>query len=70
MQFKRLRMLKNITQDEIASQLCISRSTVAMWESGESMPRTDKLPQLAKIFGCTIDELFVQDEGAESGETP
>lgn len=53
-----LRKSKNLTQEELATMLGVTRSTVAMWETGEVLPRTDKLPALAKIFGCKIDELF------------
>lgn len=47
-----------ISQDELAKLLGVTRSTVAMWETGKSFPRADMLPQLAKILGCTIDDLF------------
>lgn len=52
------RSLLGLTQDEIASKLSISRTTISMWETGETMPRADKLPELAKILNCTIDSLF------------
>jgi transcriptional regulator with XRE-family HTH domain len=52
----------NLTQDELAERLKISRTTVTMWETGEAMPRADKLPELAKILGCTIDDLFKSEE--------
>ncbi|WP_442871465.1 helix-turn-helix domain-containing protein [Caproiciproducens sp.] len=35
-----------------------NQSTVAMWETGSSFPRSDRLPQLAKILGCHIDDLY------------
>ena len=47
-----------ITQEELAQKLSVDRSTVAKWESGEALPRTDKLPELARIFGCSVDDLF------------
>lgn len=56
--FKELRDKKGVTQQEIAKQLNISRTTVAMWENGSSKPRADKLVQLAQILGCTVDELL------------
>ena len=37
-------------------------STVAMWESGENVPRADKLPDLARVLGCTVDDLFRDSE--------
>ena len=58
MKIKELRLSKNLTQEDLAKKLIVDRSAVAMWETGKAMPRADKLPELAKILGCTIDELF------------
>lgn len=55
---KQFREAAKLTQEELANHLDISRTTVAMWETGESLPRADKLPQLAAILGCTIDKLL------------
>lgn len=60
------RQSKGLTQQNLADELKINRSTVAMWEAGESFPRADKLPQLARILGCTINDLFEADEKAAS----
>lgn len=53
-----LRINKGISQDGLAAELNISQQCVSMWETGERDPRTDKLPRLAKILGCSIDDLF------------
>lgn len=58
MDFKDIRLSLNLTQDDIAQKIGVKRSTVSMWETGESLPRADKLPELAKILGCTVDELL------------
>lgn len=55
---KQLRENANLTQQQLSDTLKIDRSTVAKWETGEAMPRADKLPELAKIFGCSIDDLY------------
>ena len=55
---KNLRMSANMTQLHMAQALNVCRSTVAMWESGKAMPRSDLLPKIAELLGCTIDELF------------
>lgn len=55
---KSLRDQAKLTQEDVAVKLNIDRSTIAKWETGEAMPRADKLPQLARVLGCTIDELF------------
>ena len=57
MKLRVLRESQNMTQNELATKLKISRSTVAMWENGKSLPQTEILIKLADLFGCTIDEL-------------
>ncbi len=58
------RQKNKLSQEQLASKLGVDRSTVAKWETGEAMPRADKLPELAKILGCTIDDLFKEEKGA------
>ena len=60
--FKVLRKKANLTQAQIAEALNIGQSTVSMWESGENLPRADKLPQLARLLGCTVDDLLGDGE--------
>lgn len=52
------RLKSGLTQSEIAKTLKIDRSTIAKWEAGKSQPRFDKLPQLASILSCNINDLF------------
>lgn len=65
MKIKELRMSANLTQDEVSEALGVQRSTVAMWETGKSVPRTELLPKLARLFGCTVDNLFVCEASEE-----
>lgn len=58
MKLKEFRESKKLTQSDIAEKLDISRTSISMWETGESLPRADKLLQLAEILGCTVDELL------------
>ena len=55
---KELRLSVGLTQSELAEKLNVLQSTVARWESGDNTPRTEKLPELAEILKCTIDDLF------------
>lgn len=55
---KTLREKAGFTQQQLGEMLGVRQSTVAMWETGGSSPRTDKLPELARILGCMIDELY------------
>jgi transcriptional regulator with XRE-family HTH domain len=47
-----------LTQEGLAEILKVDRSTIAKWESGVSLPRADKLPNLAKLLKCTVDDLL------------
>ncbi len=47
-----------MTKSELAQIMGVDASAVTRWETGEAMPRASKLPKLADLFGCTIDELY------------
>lgn len=51
-----------LTQNELAKQLNVSRTAVAMWESNAVLPQAKKLPRIAAILGCTVDELLAVDD--------
>ena len=46
------------TQAYIAERLGISVQAVSKWENGTSMPDITLLPEIAREFGVSIDELF------------
>ena len=50
----------------LSEKMGVSRTTVAMWESGAASPSAEKLPKLASILGCTIDALFGGTAGEEA----
>lgn len=54
----RLRREHSMTQLQLADALSISFQAVSNWERGHSMPDISKLPELAALFGVTIDELL------------
>ena len=56
-----MRAKVNLTQEEVARELNIDRSTVAKWETGKADPRAEMLVKLSKLFGCSIDELMTAD---------
>lgn len=53
-----LRKSKNYSQDELASQLNVSRQAISRWESGTSLPETENILQLCKIFNVSSDYLL------------
>ena len=53
-----LRKQKNMTQMELADKMGISFQAISNWERGNSMPDISKLPELAEIFGVSLDVLL------------
>ena len=58
---KKYRILKNLTQEEVAGCLGITPQSVSKWERGESYPDITLLPALANIFETSIDLLVGMD---------
>ena len=52
-----LRKQKNITQEQLAEQLEVSRQSVSKWESAQSYPDFQRLVLLSDYFGLTLDAL-------------
>lgn len=53
-----LRKSNGLTQDELAKLLGVSNQAVSKWEIGQSCPDIQLLPEIAHIFGVSIDELL------------
>lgn len=56
-----LRKQKDMTQEQLAEALEVSRQSVSKWESDTTYPETDKLLQIANLFHCTLDDLMQKD---------
>ena len=54
---KRLRKNKNISQEELAEKVGVSRQSVSKWETSEAYPEMNNILELCKIFHCNIGEL-------------
>ena len=55
---RQLRQSLSMTQEELGSALGVTAQAVSKWESGATMPDIQLLPEIAVLFGVTIDELF------------
>ena len=55
---KRLRTEKNYTQEEAARLLGVTAQTVSRWECNTTLPDVTLLPEIAKLYCVTIDDLF------------
>ena len=59
---QKLRTDADLTQEELAGKLYVSRTAVSKWESGRGYPNIDSLKAIAKFFNVTIDELIGGEE--------
>ena len=55
---KHFREQKNITQDELAERLCVTRQAVSNWERGKTEPDIETLQKIADILEISIEELI------------
>ena len=58
---RKYRIIKNLTQEDVAEYLGITAQSVSKWERGESYPDITFLPALANIFETSIDLLIGMD---------
>jgi len=59
---KKLSKEKNISQEQLAEKLNISRQAISKWESGKAYPDIDNLILLRDIFNVSLDELIVNEK--------
>jgi transcriptional regulator with XRE-family HTH domain len=59
---QQLRKQKNLTQEELAEALYVSRTAVSKWESGRGYPSIDSLKAISKLFSVSVDELLSGEE--------
>ena len=53
------RRTAGLSQEALAAQLGVSRQAVSRWETDESLPDTEKIAQLCRIFGVSADDLLL-----------
>lgn len=51
----------NMTQEELAGKMNVSRQTVSRWELDTAQPEMEKALELCKLFNCSLDNLFRDD---------
>lgn len=59
---KQYRLDNNLTQDELADKLFVSRQAISKYETGRGYPSIDILTELAKLMGISVDELITSEE--------
>ena len=53
-----LRAQKGLSQEQLAEQVYVTRQAVSRWERGETIPNTETLKQLSKLFDVSINTLL------------
>ena len=55
---RQLRYKVSLTQEQLSDRLGVSAQAVSKWETSAAMPDISLLPEIAEVFGVSIDELF------------
>lgn len=53
-----IRKENNLTQEQFAEMMNVSRQSVSKWELGTAYPDTEKLIRISKLFSCSLDYLL------------
>lgn len=64
-----LRKAKNLTQDEVAEKLNVTRQTVSKWETNQSTPDFDKIVPISELFEIGVEELLTGKVKEENDQT-
>jgi len=57
------RAIHNLTQDDLAKKINVSRQTINTMESGKYVPSTLLALKMAKLFGVSVEEIFQMEDG-------
>lgn len=68
MRIREIRESQNMPQVKLADNMGVTQSVISNWETGVALPRTRQLPDLARVLGCSIDELFVPEPAGTAME--
>lgn len=64
-----LRKKSGLSQEQLAQQLNVSRQAISKWESGSSMPESEKLLAISEYFHVTLDSLLKEEtDGSQAPE--
>ena len=63
-----LRKQLNLTQDDLANKLYVSRQLVSKWENGIGTPSIETFVDMSKLFGVSIEEILCTNDKVEIDE--
>ena len=67
---QRLRTERHLTQEQLATQLYVSRTAVSKWESGRGLPNLESLKAISRLFSVPIDTLLSDEAGSPGPQPP
>ncbi len=59
---QQLRKQKDLTQEQLAEKLFVSRTAISKWESGKGYPNIESLKSISRLFEVSIDDLLSGEE--------
>lgn len=62
MSLRSCRLNAGLTVAQVVKALSVSDAAVYQWETGETLPNVRRLPEIAKLYGVTVDELLKSDD--------
>ena len=60
-----LRKIHDLSQEELADKIGVSRQTLSKYETGESLPDIEKCMLIANVFGVSVDDLLNFDKRSD-----
>lgn len=58
-QIKKIRSENGLTQEQLATQLNVSRQTISSWENNRNLPDLEMVVKIAKVFNLSLDQLIL-----------
>ena len=65
-----LRKAKQLSQEELAEQIGVSRQTLSKYETGEALPDIEKCKRLAELLDVSLDDLVCYDKASTGLNVP
>lgn len=68
MSFLSARKESGLSQAAAGEKLGVAAAAVCQWETGKTYPDPRRLPEIAKLYGCTVDDLLSDDVNVPGGD--
>ena len=69
---KELRKLNNLSQEQVAKELNITRQAISKWETDKTMPDIENIILLSKLYNVSLESIMGEEEekNIEESEKP